>query len=230
MTSREAILSKIRAQLADRRDRASRLAAVEERISARARHPQPSRVTGRNQEELVSLFRAYMEGQSATVLDVPSRQAIPAAIADYLRANNLPPRIRVGGDALLTQAPWGSQPHLEVLLGRAQPGDDVGLTHALAAVAETGTLVLASGPDNPVTLNFMPETHLVVVDGRDVVAAYEDAWDRVRTRCRPQPLPRTVNLISGPSRTGDIGGRLVMGAHGPRRMCVIIVREADAAA
>src|SRR5690606_20399938 len=145
---------------------------------------------------------------------------------NYLRSNNLPARIRVGGDAMLTQLPWGSEPHLEMLLGRAQSNDEVGLTHASAAVAETGTLVLTSGPDNPVTLNFLPETHIVVVEERDLVPAYEDAWDRVRARFGSDAMPRTVNFISGPSRTGDIGGRLVMGAHGPRRMCVIVVRSA----
>jgi L-lactate dehydrogenase complex protein LldG len=36
-------------------------------------------------------------------------------------------------------------------------------------------------------------------------------------------MPRSLNLISGPSRTGDIGGRIVLGAHGPRRLCIVIV-------
>jgi L-lactate dehydrogenase complex protein LldG len=130
---------------------------------------------------------------------------------------------------MLTQLPWGSEAHLEVLLGKAQPGDEVGLTHAMAGVAETGTLVLASGADNPVTLNFMPETHIVVLDERDLVASYEDAWPRIRSRFGDGMMPRTVNLISGPSRTGDIGGQIVMGAHGPRQMCVIVVRDGDSA-
>src|SRR5690606_2422071 len=130
--------------------------------------------------QLLALFRGFLERESATVLEIESRQQIPPAIANYLRTNNLPARIRVGGDAMLTQLPWGSEPHLEMLLGRAQPSEEVGLSHAAAAVAETGTLVLASGPDNPVTLNFLPENHIVVVEERDLVPSYEDAWDRIR--------------------------------------------------
>jgi L-lactate dehydrogenase complex protein LldG len=110
------------------------------------------------------------------------------------------------------------------MLGQAQPNDEVGLSHAIAAVAETGTLVLASGPDNPVTLNFLPETHIVVVEDKNIVGPYEDAWVKVRARFGDRLMPRTVNMISGPSRTADIGGKLVLGAHGPRRLCVIIAK------
>jgi len=226
-SSRDAILSKIRSGLGITRDDPDRRTIVERRLSSRTRHLTPARVKEKSAEELLKLFRGFLERESATVVEVDKKQDIPAAIADYLRSNNLPARIRVGGDAMLTQLPWGSQPHLEMLLGRAQPSDEVGLTHAAAAVAETGTLAFASGPDNPVTLNFLPETHIVVVEERDLVPSYEDAWESIRARFGSEAMPRTVNFISGPSRTGDIGGRLVMGAHGPRRMCVIVVRNSD---
>ena len=120
---------------------------------------------------------------------------------------------------------WGSEPALERRKGPAAGDDEVGLSHATAAVAETGTLVLASGADNPVTLNFLPETHIVVVEDKDLVGGYEGAWDKLRARFGRRAMPRTVNLVSGPSRTADIGGQLVMGAHGPRRLCVILVRD-----
>lgn len=224
MTSRDAILSKIRAGVGAGANDGERRASVEGRLAVKARHLIPGRVKARTPDQLLALFRGFLERESATVVEVDSKPEIPSAIAGYLRANNLPARIRVGGDAMLTQLPWGSEPHLEMVLGRAQPKDEVGLSHATAAVAETGTLVMASGPDNPVTINFVPETHIVVVEQRDLVPAYEDAWDKIRARFSPNAMPRTVNFISGPSRTADVGGQLVMGAHGPRRMCVIVVR------
>jgi L-lactate dehydrogenase complex protein LldG len=98
------------------------------------------------------------------------------------------------------------------------------LSHAAAAVAETGTLVLASGADNPVTITFLPETSIVVVGEEDLVGGYEGAWEKIRARFGKRAMPRTVNFVSGPSRTADIGGQLVMGAHGPRRLCVVLVR------
>jgi L-lactate dehydrogenase complex protein LldG len=224
MSSRDAILSKIRASLGAKGSGAARRAGIEKRITEKARHPIPGRVKGKAPEQLLKLLRTFLEGQSATVLEIATRADLPAAVADYLRNNNLPFRLRVGGDPYLTQAPWGQEPQLEVMLGRAQANDEVGLSHAIAAVAETGTLLLPSGPENPVTLNFLPDTHVIVVEVKDIVGPYEDAWDRVRARFGDRRMPRTVNMISGPSRTADIGGKVVLGAHGPRRMCVMIVK------
>jgi L-lactate dehydrogenase complex protein LldG len=133
--------------------------------------------------------------------------------------------VRCGDDARLGGLPWNGEPGLTLNNGAASPTDEVGLSHATACVAETGTLVMASGADNPVTINFLPENHIIVVEANDVVGPYEDAWQKIRARFGKGFMPRTVNMISGPSRTGDIGGRLVMGAHGPRRLCVIVVRE-----
>ena len=102
------------------------------------------------------------------------------------------------------------------------------LTPCLAAIAETGTLMLVSGADTPTTLNFLPDTHIVVLRAGQVVAGYEDAWDLVRGRGAggdPPAWPRTVNLITGPSRTGDIEQRIQLGAHGPRRLHVVLVDE-----
>ena len=175
-------------------------------------------------DELRQLFRTFLEGQSATVIEAASAAEVPAAVAGYLRSTNLPLRVRVGDDAYLEALPWKSEPALERKRGPAAGDDEVGLSHAAAAVAETGTLVLASGADNPVTITFLPETSIVVVEDKDLVGGYEGAWEKVRARFGAGAMPRTVNFVSGPSRTADIGGQLVMGAHGPRRLCVMLVR------
>jgi L-lactate dehydrogenase complex protein LldG len=117
--------------------------------------------------------------------------------------------------------------------GRAEPGDAVSLTPCLAAIAETGTLMLVSGEGTPTTLNFLPDTHIVVVRTGQVVAGYEDGWDLLRARADsgdgPAALPRTVNFITGPSRTGDIEQRIQLGAHGPRRLHIILIDEPQSA-
>ena len=98
-----------------------------------------------------------------------------------------------------------------------------GLSRAVAAAAETGTLVLVSGADNPTTLAFLPETHFILIRAGDVVGSYEEAFDRLRAIYGEGALPRTVNLISGPSRTADIEQTIVRGAHGPKRLHVVIL-------
>lgn len=221
---RTAIFGKLRQRLAPAGDDPARRSAVAARLAHQAPHLIPERVTGRDPEQLLALFRGFLEGQSATVIEVATAADVPGAVAGYLRANNLPARLRVGDDAYLSQLPWEHEPQLERLRGHATADDEVGLTHALAAVAETGTLVHASGPDNPVTLNFLPETSIAVLRAADLTGAYETAWERVRSRFGRGGLPRTINFVSGPSRTADIGGKLVTGAHGPRRLCVVVVK------
>ena len=88
-----------------------------------------------------------------------------------------------------------------------------------------GTLMLTSGAARPTTLNFLPDTHIVVLCEADIVSGYEDVWARLRARYGKNVMPRTVNTITGPSRTGDIEQAMELGAHGPRRMHIVVVRE-----
>ena len=97
----------------------------------------------------------------------------------------------------------------------------VGITGAFAGIAETGTLMLLSGPQTPATASLLPETHIAVVDKTQIVATMEDAWDRLRDE--HGKLPRAVNFVSGPSRTADVEQTVTLGAHGPYRVLIIFV-------
>ena len=153
------------------------------------------------------------------------RADVPSVVARYLRETNQPSRLKMGSDPRLVALDWSREPTLTRRTGRAEPGDEVGLSYAAAGVAETGTLVLASGAENPVTVTFLPEAHVVLVDRAGIVPGYEDALRHVGQRAGEGSLPRTVNFVSGASRTGDIGGRIVMGAHGSRALAVVIVAD-----
>ena len=100
----------------------------------------------------------------------------------------------------------------------------VGVVPAFAGVAETGTLVTLSAAETPSTLNFLPDTAIAILRRSDIVGTYEDAFDRARAR-HGKDLPRTVNLITGPSRTGDIEQQIQIGVHGPRRLHLVLVDE-----
>ena len=221
--ARRIVYDRIKTALSDGTPDKVRRQAVAARIASPPKHPLPAR-TQLSVPDLRAQFRAFLEGQSATVVDVASIDAIPAAVATYLRDKNLAQRVRMGADPLLEKLPWHTEPALERHSGAAAGTDDAGLSVARAGVSETGTLVLTSGPDNPVTINFLPETHIVVLAEKDIVGAYEHAWTKIRSHFGAGQMPRTVNFISGPSRTADIASKLVMGAHGPRRLCVIVVK------
>jgi L-lactate dehydrogenase complex protein LldG len=220
--ARQRILSRIKTAVGGKDATDPRLPVVEARLSQRQRHLVPARAR-LAQAELRAQFAGYLTRGKASVIDVATRDELPEAIATYLRAHNLPLRLRMGTDQRLASLPWTLVPGLDLSQGRADPADEVTLSYAVAAAAETGTLVLASGPDNPVTLSFLPDTHMVVLDATTLVGAYEDAFDLVRAKLGDRVMPRTLNLISGPSRTSDIGGKTVMGAHGPRHLAVFIV-------
>lgn len=222
MTARDGILSKIRKARQTGPDDGARRATVSERlrthptglIPARGQVDQPTRV---------ALFVAQAEKVSTSVVRVASPAEVPGAVAAYLRSKNLPQAIRRGTDPLLADLPFESEPQLSVAVGASDGSDLAGLSHAFAGVAETGTAVLASGPDNPTTLNFLPEHHLVVIRAADVVGDYETAFARLREIRGDETMPRVVNLITGPSRSGDIEQQILLGAHGPRSLHFIVV-------
>ena len=105
---------------------------------------------------------------------------------------------------------------------RPANGDDkLGVTGCYCAIAETGTLMLLSGPDTHAVTSLLPETHIAVVPASCIVRTMEDGWDRLRRE--RGALPRQVVFVSGPSRTADIEMTLVLGIHGPCRVHVILV-------
>ena len=220
--ARALVLSRIRAGLGVAgRDRA-REAAVEERLRAHPRGTIPARAHA-SREALIELMTTMLAAQGAEVTRAATPEDAVRAVAEDLRNHNLPSRLRMGGDAQLAALPWDVMPGVELVFGPANGEDRAGLSRAVAAAAETGTLVLVSGADNPTTLAFLPETHFILMRAGDVVGSYEEAFDRLRAIYGEGALPRTVNLISGPSRTADIEQTIVRGAHGPKRLHVVIL-------
>ena len=228
MSQRDQVLGAVKRAL--RRENGAASPEVERRLEDHPRQliPQRGQLPG---EERVALFAEMARELAATVVSVPEAAAVPDAVADYLKAENLPAEIRMAPDPEVRGLPWDSQPLLAITEGPARESDPVSLTGGFAGVAETGTLMLHSGPEQPTTLNFLPETHIVVLPAARVVGAYEEAWDLLRDRFGAGTMPRTVNFITGPSRTADIEQTIQLGAHGPRRLHIILVGPpAEAAA
>lgn len=187
------------------------------RAAAEVARPEPLRPAISQPADRVRRFAEQLESSQATVSHVSSSCDLPAALADELRRRNLPAAVRTGDDPLF-ERDWGA---VERSVGPGRPAEPVTMTRAVAGIAETGAVVLTSGPENPVTLNFLGETHFAVVRAADVVDGYEEAWEVLAARDRP----RTVNLVTGPSRSADIGQTLQLGAHGPVALHVFILDE-----
>ncbi len=217
------ILTRLRRALATDTEEARRRA-----VAARLfRHepvliPSRARVEG---EERITLFTEMAEAVQTDVQRLDSFAEIATAASRYLRLHNLPQKLVAAPDPLLDAAGWDRQPLLRVRRGNAGPEDAVGMTLAFAGIAETGTLMLVSAPERPVMLAFLPETCIVVLPLSRLDGAYEESWARLRAL---SPVPsRAVNFVTGPSRTADIANALTLGAHGPKRLLVLLVPEPE---
>jgi L-lactate dehydrogenase complex protein LldG len=215
MSARELILGRIRGALGRTGPlEAKDIEAVAAKLRDHPRGPMPQMAW----DPLVN-FRARCLALSSTVDEVASLSEVPAAVARYLSANNLPQ----------TGVCW---PELQVLdwaaaglsiEARPARGDDpVGITGVYCALAETGTLMLLSGSSMFATTSLLPETHIAVVPADRIVRCMEEAWDLLRRESGT--LPRQVAFVSGPSRTADIEMTLVLGIHGPYRVHIILTR------
>jgi L-lactate dehydrogenase complex protein LldG len=222
MSARDTVLASIRRSLGVSGAETPRRAAVSERLARHAAGVIPARGQVSAPERL-ELFRRMMELAAGSVEQLARGDDVPAAVSAFLRAHNLPMAVRRGADPRLETMPWSRERTLTVATGPSDGSDLVAISHAFGAAAETGTLMLTAGPDNPTTLNFLPDTHIVVVDAKDIAGDYETLWQRLRERYGARVMPRVVNWITGPSRSADIEQTLILGAHGPRRLHVIVV-------
>jgi len=214
MSAREEILQRVRAGLG-KGDAAARRAVAEAFINNPTRGPQPQ-LSG----DLVARFASKAHYLASSVERVGSAADVPAAVARYLTEQGLPPQAVATGD--VARLNWAGA-DLTVSERIAVDADQTGISGCFCAIAETGTLMLLSGPQTPASVSLLPETHIAVVPVGRIVATMEDAFALLRAE--HGGLPRAVNFISGPSRTGDIEQTIVLGAHGPCRVHLILYGE-----
>ncbi|HWA41977.1 MAG TPA: LUD domain-containing protein [Hypericibacter adhaerens] len=223
--ARAEILGRLRRAL--KRDALAPAAAadIEARLAAHAPGPVPAR-TRLDREGLIALFGTKLQGVAGTVERLGSLDQVPGAVARYLARHNLPAALKLAPAPMLTQQiDWSKEPLLKLSSGPSDGSDLVALTAAFAGIAETGTLMLTAGPETPTTLNFLPDDCIVLLPLSRLVGPFEEAWARLRAATGGGLLPRTVNLVTGPSRSADIGLVPQLGAHGPRRLHVLLVDD-----
>lgn len=219
--SRDAILGRVRKALGKTGDRTPAAGDAKSYVDAHAHGPRPGLP-----DDLTARFMQRATDMESTVERVAGRQDIPAAVARYLDALSLPPALAAQASHAgvcwpeLADLDWaGAGLRIEA---RPTAGDDrLGITGSFCAIAETGTLVVLSGADTPTATTLLPDTHVAVVAADRVVSGMEEAFALIRRE--RGVLPRAVSLISGPSRTGDIEQTVVVGAHGPFRVHILIV-------
>ncbi len=185
-------------------------------IPARARRPRA---------ELLLQFAEELRRQSADVVEVASNNLVPQAIADHLEPARIADTPQDGGEqvpgfaavdkagrtANVTRPRAGRGPscRLACSCGNCRNRNaHAGLGAGKSGVSGVPSLKRTSSP--------LPRRRSPA-RSRMPSNLYAPSYGR-------HAMPRSLNFISGPSRTGDIGGRIVLGAHGPRRLAVIVVK------
>ena len=224
-SSRQYILDRVRAAKKDMLATTDSAGATE-RLQRHVVNLVPERGNLNKIAQLI-LFKEEAEKVNASVVQIGSADKIPEEVARFLKESNIPAKIKMA--PRLKDLPWSST-LLETDSGVADGDDAVSVTAAFAGVAETGTLVTVSGADTPTTLNFLPLTNIAVVESGKIYGNYEQAFAKLRQQNlgKQAPIdymPRTLNFITGPSRSADIEQTLLLGAHGPQRLHIIIVED-----
>jgi L-lactate dehydrogenase complex protein LldG len=219
--ARDAILGRVRKALGHATTTPDARRQAQSYIAAHRQGPRPATAAS-----LVSRFMQRAIDMASTVERIGTPEDIPTAVARYVDALELPPELAL--QRSLEGVCW---PELALLDWRgagldieARPttgSDRLAITGCFCAIAETGTLVFTAGADTPTALTLLPDTHVAVVRADRIVAGMEEAFALVREE--KGRMPRAINLISGPSRTGDIEQTIVLGAHGPFRMHVLML-------
>ncbi len=216
MSARENILRRIREANGRQESEAPAAGnAVSARLHTRPRGPLPTM-----EWETVQRFKERCAAMMSTVGEADSLAQVPQAVANYLRDKNLP----TSGSCWTEFAnlDWAAA-GLSIQARPANGEDTLGITGAYCALAENGTLMLLSGENTPATTSLLPENHVAIVPVSRIVRTMEDGWDLLRRE--GAGMPRQINFISGPSRTADIEMTLVLGAHGPFRVHVVLVQN-----
>ena len=212
--AREQVLARIRSALGRGELDPERTAELRDRIARHSRHIEPDFSETPRQR-----FRQKLEAAEASFAELDKLDGVAAEVERYLETHGAEKRIATSGDELLRAIEWPTS--IEVQPWVAANDRRVSVTAAYCGIAETGSLLLVSGEQNPTSLNFLPDYHVVVIKAEQLVLRMEDAWDRLRASTRQ--MPRSVNFISGPSKTADVEQTVEYGAHGPRCLHVILV-------
>lgn len=207
MTGRATILGRIRERL----QTPGREAGAEERLSQPPLGPRPGRATG-DADTLIQRFIERAETAAADVVQLAADADLRAAVTEVAGQD-------FGAASVVADEDLCAELGAGTVCRAARADDELAVSRAFCGIAETGTLVLRSGAGRPTTAAFVPPLHVVVLARATIVGAYEDAWERLRAA---GPMPRTVNWITGPSRSADIEQTLNMGAHGPIRLVILL--------
>jgi L-lactate dehydrogenase complex protein LldG len=165
---------------------------------------------------LAETFVANAKHSYAIVHELASDKEVPSAIAAILAGANARMRLHLPEGSNLLSLNWSAAPLLEIAM-TPPSGEDSSASEADCAIAETGTVAFLSGKARPSSWHFLSGREIVLVRRSQLVGTLEEMFAKL------DAMPATLNLVTGPSRTGDIEQTMERGAHGPREIHILLL-------
>jgi L-lactate dehydrogenase complex protein LldG len=180
----------------------------------------------------VARFREAFTAAGGCLHVVADRAAAVAVLLDLVRTRSAQRLLLGGGEVLATLSvvePLRATGVEVVEVGAASKEvdrdtifqADFGLSGVDYLIAETGSVILASRPEQPRALSLLPPIHVAVAERRQILPDLFDLF--AAPGAKPDELPACLSILTGPSKTGDIELRLVTGVHGPGEIHVVLI-------
>ncbi len=174
---------------------------------------------------LTEIFLSKLSASSSTYQSVDCLSLVPQLVLQYAEKYNTNKTLVTNLDPFLNsdEPPWDWPNALSLSTPPATGNEAIGLSYASTAIAETGSLVLSASKQNPTTVNFLTDHHIIILNEQDIVPNIESMWKRLSLSAGN--MPRAINIITGPSRTADIEQTIQLGAHGPRSLHLLLLTQ-----
>jgi len=176
-------------------------------------------------DSLIDIFLSKLSASAASFQSIDSLSLVPELLLQYAEQQDIEKTVVSNINTLLSDKDKGViwPEELETIEAPASGCEKMGLSYASAGIAETGSLVLCSSKQNPTSVNFLPDHHIVILNEEDICPNIERMWEKLSLKAGK--MPRAVNIITGPSRTADIEQTIQLGAHGPRNLHLMLLSK-----
>lgn len=180
--------------------------------------------------EVITQFRECYEslaGHVRTAADIDEaggilRQLLSEEKASRVAVGDFPEAVRPMLDEALSGLEVVAARELQTEVASQVDRADAGVCWAEFGIASMGTVVEATSDDRNRLVSSLPKVHVALLAATEIVATLEEAAPRLRQLFSRFPQECSISFVSGPSRTGDIEMKLVLGVHGPRASHVIV--------
>jgi L-lactate dehydrogenase complex protein LldG len=183
--------------------------------------PQSDAFTEQPEADSLARYIELANAEGTSISQIAAWDAVPAAVSAYIEEQTLAPSVVIDSKAPVSIESW-VQAGLNTTVPPLNRDGDIFLSDCFGAIAENGATVISSNDGQSVANNFLGETHIILLRRSRIFQGLTDLWQALRAASH---MPRELCLVTGPSRTADLGVPARLGAHGPARVHVIIVDD-----